>query len=45
MQTINIHAAKTHLSRLLLAQARTEGMLLLTGDASVSQYQESMLAA
>ena len=30
--------------RLLIAQARTEGMLLLTGDASVSQYQESVLA-
>ena len=30
--------------RLLLAQARTEGMLLVTVDASVSQYQESVLA-
>jgi len=29
---------------LLLAQARTEGMLLLTVDASVLQYQESVLA-
>lgn len=30
--------------RLLLAQARTEGMLLLTVDTSVLQYQESVLA-
>ena len=30
--------------RMLLAQARTEGMLLLTVDASVFQYQESVLA-
>jgi prevent-host-death family protein len=29
--------------RLLLAQARTEGMILLTVDASVSQYKESAL--
>jgi len=29
---------------LLLAQARTEGMQLLTVDASVFQYQESVLA-
>jgi PIN domain nuclease of toxin-antitoxin system len=35
---------KDPFDRLLLAQARTEGMLLLTGDASVSQYKESVLA-
>ena len=35
---------KDPFDRLLLAQARTEGMLLLTVDASVSQYQESVLA-
>jgi PIN domain nuclease of toxin-antitoxin system len=29
--------------RLLIAQARTEGMVLLTGDASVAQYQDSVL--
>jgi hypothetical protein len=29
--------------KLLLAQARTEGRLLLTVDASISQYQESVL--
>jgi len=29
---------------LLLAQARSEGMLFLTHDASVAQYQESVLA-
>lgn len=29
--------------RLLLAQARTEGMLLLTVDASVSQYKDSVV--
>jgi len=29
--------------RLLLAQARTEGMLFLTVDASVSQYKESIV--
>jgi PIN domain nuclease of toxin-antitoxin system len=34
---------KDPFDRLLLAQARTEGMLLLTVDASVSQYQESVL--
>jgi PIN domain nuclease of toxin-antitoxin system len=34
---------KDPFDRLLIAQARTEGMLLLTGDASVSQYQESIL--
>ncbi len=47
------HALKVHslpflhkdpFDRLLIAQARTEGMLLLTGDSSVSQYQESVLA-
>ena len=35
---------KDPFDRLLLAQARTEGMLLLTVDASVSQYKESVLA-
>jgi PIN domain nuclease of toxin-antitoxin system len=35
---------KDPFDRLLLAQARTEGMLLLTGDVSVAQYQESVLA-
>ncbi len=35
---------KDPFDRLLLAQARTEGMLLLTGDAAVAQYQESVLA-
>jgi PIN domain nuclease of toxin-antitoxin system len=34
---------KDPFDRLLLAQARTEGMLLLTVDASVSQYRESVL--
>ena len=34
---------KDPFDRLLLAQARTEGMLLLTVDASISQYQESVL--
>ncbi len=35
---------KDPFDRLLLAQARTEGMLLLTVDAAVLQYQESVLA-
>ena len=35
---------KDPFDRLLLAQAKTEGMLLLTVDASVLQYQESVLA-
>lgn len=35
---------KDPFDRLLLAQARAEGMLLLTVDASVSQYKESVLA-
>jgi PIN domain nuclease of toxin-antitoxin system len=35
---------KDPFDRLLVAQARTEGMLLLTGDLSVSQYSESVLA-
>jgi len=35
---------KDPFDRLLLAQAHTEGMLLLTADASVFQYQESVLA-
>jgi PIN domain nuclease of toxin-antitoxin system len=35
---------KDPFDRLLIAQARTEGMLVLTGDVSVSQYQESVLA-
>lgn len=34
---------KDPFDRLLVAQARTEGMLLVTVDASVSQYQESVL--
>jgi PIN domain nuclease of toxin-antitoxin system len=37
--------AKDPFDRLLLAQARTEGMLLLTVDAYVIQYEESVLAA
>jgi PIN domain nuclease of toxin-antitoxin system len=35
---------KDPFDRLLLAQARMEGMLFLTTDASVVQYQESVLA-
>ncbi len=35
---------KDPFDRLLLAQARTEGMLLLSTDASVSQYKEYVLA-
>lgn len=35
---------KDPFDRMLLAQARTEGMLLLTADASVLQYQESTLS-
>lgn len=34
---------KDPFDRLLLAQARTEGMLLITGDTNVSQYRESVL--
>jgi PIN domain nuclease of toxin-antitoxin system len=34
---------KNPFDRLLLAQARTEGMLLLTVDPSISQYKESVL--
>ena len=34
---------KDPFDRLLLAQARSEGMLLLTVDSYVSQYQESVL--
>ena len=34
---------KDPFDRLLLAQARTEGMLLFTLDPSVSQYKESVL--
>jgi len=34
---------KDPFDRMLLAQARTEGMLLLTCDASISQYKESVL--
>jgi len=37
------HIHKDPFDRLLLAQARTEGMLLLTGDASIAQYKESVL--
>ena len=36
---------KDPFDRLLLAQARVEGMLLVTCDAAVSQYQESVLTA
>jgi PIN domain nuclease of toxin-antitoxin system len=36
---------KDPFDRLLLAQAGAEGMLLLTVDASVLQYQESTLDA
>jgi PIN domain nuclease of toxin-antitoxin system len=35
---------KDPFDRLLVAQARTEGMLLLTVDPCVFQYQESVLA-
>jgi PIN domain nuclease of toxin-antitoxin system len=35
---------KDPFDRLLLAQARAEGMLLLTVDASILQYQESTLS-
>jgi PIN domain nuclease of toxin-antitoxin system len=35
---------KDPFDRFLLAQARTEGMLLLTVDALVIQYQESVMA-
>ena len=35
---------KDPFDRLLIAQARSEGMLLLTVDAVVSQYQESILS-
>jgi PIN domain nuclease of toxin-antitoxin system len=35
---------KDPFDRLLLAQARTERMLLLTVDAAVIQYQESVMA-
>jgi PIN domain nuclease of toxin-antitoxin system len=34
---------KDPFDRLLIAQARAEGMLFLTDDASVAQYQESVL--
>lgn len=34
---------KDPFDRLLLAQALSEGMLLLTGDASLLQYRESIL--
>ena len=34
---------KDPFDRLLLAQARSEGMLLLTVDASIAQYKESVL--
>jgi PIN domain nuclease of toxin-antitoxin system len=35
---------KDPFDRLLLAQARTDGMLLVTADSAVAQYQESVLA-
>ena len=34
---------KDPFDRLLIAQARAEGMGLLTGDDAVAQYQESVL--
>ncbi len=34
---------KDPFDRLLIAQARAEGMVLLTGDDAVAQYQESVL--
>jgi len=34
---------KDPFDRLLIAQARTEGMLLLSADANVCQYEESVL--
>lgn len=36
---------KDPFDRLLIAQARSEGILLLSGDAGVCQYQESILPA
>jgi PIN domain nuclease of toxin-antitoxin system len=36
---------KDPFDRLLIAQARAEGMMLLTVDASVLQYQQSVLSA
>ena len=35
---------KDPFDRLLIAQARAEGMILVTADALVSQYRESVLA-
>jgi PIN domain nuclease of toxin-antitoxin system len=35
---------KDPFDRILLAQARAEGMLLMTADSAVVQYQESVLA-
>ncbi|MBW1720774.1 MAG: type II toxin-antitoxin system VapC family toxin [Deltaproteobacteria bacterium] len=35
---------KDPFDRMLLAQARTEGLLLVTADAVVAQYEESVLA-
>ncbi|MFH1981106.1 MAG: type II toxin-antitoxin system VapC family toxin [Pseudomonadota bacterium] len=35
---------KDPFDRLLIAQARSEGMLLVTADTAVAQYQESVLA-
>jgi PIN domain nuclease of toxin-antitoxin system len=35
---------KDPFDRLLLAQARTEGMILVTVDSAIAQYQESVLA-
>ena len=34
---------KDPFDRLLIAQARVEGLVLLTGDAALAQYQESVL--
>lgn len=48
MLTVNIHEAKTHLSRLIeaeamgepfiIAQAKIEGITLLTADRTVASY-------
>ncbi|MBI9085449.1 MAG: type II toxin-antitoxin system VapC family toxin [Desulfobacterales bacterium] len=35
---------KDPFDRILLAQARSEGLLLVTADASIAQHQESVLA-
>jgi len=35
---------KDPFDRLLVAQARAEGMVLVTADSAVAQYQESVIA-